>query len=274
MKKILFYNLLVFLFLFFSIIIIFSIFNIIFSGQPRYWEIVHNKNFEKMRIDKEKIVQIKRQNNNVSFLSILDKEYKEFGYSGKIKNNKCGSIESGIYELMYQQDKFGFRENIDERYIKSDYVLLGDSFVNSNCENKPNDLKSNLLKLTKYSYLNLSQDATDYAEQQLNFFSYTQHTELKGIIWFFYEGNDYETKSFQIKKIKNYKLNNDDDIKYSIILNHKISLSFRLKVWLAEFVRGASVVLKFFKNYDNLLDKKDYLKVHNEMSEYLDKKKN
>ena len=41
-----------------------------FAGQPRYWEIVHNKNFEKVRIDKEKIVQIKKQNNNVSFLNI------------------------------------------------------------------------------------------------------------------------------------------------------------------------------------------------------------
>ncbi len=272
MKKILLYNLLILSLFFLVTIFTLSILNIIFSGQPRYWEIVHKKNSEKLRVNKEKIVQIKRYNKTISFMNVLDKEYKQLGYSGKFKNNKCGSIESGIYELIYQEDKFGFRENVDERYIRSDFVLLGDSFANSNCENKPNDLKSNLLKLTNYSYLNLSKDGTDYAEQFLNFAHYTKNTDLNGIIWFFYEGNDYEQKSSEIKNIKNIKLKNHDDVNYQILLNHDISVLFRIKVWMAELVRGASVLVKFFKNYDNLLDKKDYQKVHSEMREFLNMK--
>ena len=49
---------------------------------------------------------------------------------------------NGYDNLIYQTDKYGFRENIDFRYIYSDYVLLGDSFTKSICENKPKDLKS------------------------------------------------------------------------------------------------------------------------------------
>ena len=54
---------------------------------------------------------------------------------------ECGSIEGGEYNLIYQTDRYNFRENRDSRYIYSDYVLIGDSFVHSICENKPNDLK-------------------------------------------------------------------------------------------------------------------------------------
>jgi hypothetical protein len=206
LKKILTYNILIFSFIVFIFLIILQIFNILFSGQPRYWEIVHEKNFEKISIDKEKIVQLKRKPINLPYISVLDKKYIQLGYQGYIKNGLCGAIENGYIELFYQTDMHGFRENINERYIKSDFVLLGDSFTNSACENKPNDLKSNLLETTNNTYLNLGRDGTDYAEQFLIFSHYIKNTEFKGVIWFFYEGNDYEQKSYNVTKLNNYKL--------------------------------------------------------------------
>ena len=272
MKKIIIYNILVFSFILIIFLIIFQILNILFSGQPRYWEIVHEKNFDKMKIVKEKIVQLKRKPINNPYLSVLDKKYVQLGYQGYIKNGLCGTVENGYTELFYQTDMHGFRENIDERYIKSDFVLLGDSFTNATCENKPNDLKSNLLENTNHTYLNLGRDGTDYAEQFLIFSHYVKNTEFKGVIWFFFEGNDYEQKSYNVKKIKNYKLLLDDDINYEINSNHDISFLFRIKVWIAEYIRGTSVLIKFFKKYSDLLDKQDYELVHKNMSNFLDKK--
>jgi len=263
---------LIFSFFVFIFLIIFQIFNILFSGQPRYWEIVHEKNFEKINIDREKIVQLKRKRINLPYISVLDEKYTQLGYQGSIKNGLCGAVENGNIELFYQTDIYGFRENINERYIKSDFVLLGDSFTNSTCENKPNDLKSNLLETTNNTYLNLGRNGTDYAEQFLIFSHYLKNTEFKGVIWFFYEGNDYEQKSYNVTKPNNYKLLLDDDINYEINLNHDISFLFRFKVWIAEYIRGTSVVLKFFKKYSDLLDKKDYELVHKNMSNFLDQK--
>ncbi len=273
MKKILFYNFLTIIFLLISFFIIFEILNIFLSGQPRYWEIVHDRNFEKMKINKEKIIQIKRKNNKIKYLSVLDQEYLKLGYSGGVHIHNCGAEENGFYQLIYQTDKYGFRENIDERYINSDFILLGDSFTASNCENKPNDLKSNLLRSTKFSYLNLGKDGTDYAEQYLLLKYYSNDTKFSGLIWFFYEGNDYEQKSYNISlKVKPPEINLIDEINYKINLDHEISFFFRFKVWFAELIRGASVLIKFFKSYDNLLDKSDYSKVVNDTSKFLDQK--
>lgn len=270
------YNILI---LFVFIVILYfavSLLNLIFSGQPRYWEIVHGKNLKNLRINKEKIIQLKRNKSSRSkFLNFSEKEYRDLSYSGPIIKNECGSIENGYEDLIYQTDKYGFRENIDFRYIYSDYVLLGDSFTKSICENKPNDLKSLLLKNTNNSYLNLGIEGTDYPEQALNFTYYTTETDFKGLIWLFYEGNDYEQTSDTVKEIRNNfeKYLRNNNLKYQLTINHKITNFFKLKVWFAEFIRGPSTLLKFLKHYDNLLDKKDYNKVLKNVQTYLDKKK-
>lgn len=275
MKKLIFLNLIIL----FSLIIFFSIFIFIInsqiSGQPRYWEIVHKKNFQNVRKNREKIIQIKNKNRiNQNYLSIFDKNYKNLNYSGEYKTGNCGSIENGKHELIYQADKNGFRENHETRYIESDYILLGNSFTQSICENKPNDLKSLLLKKTKFSYLNLGMEGTDYAEQALNLFHYTEDTNFEGVIWFFYEGNDYEQTSEKVKKIKknSHKQIDKKNVNYELNINHKITNFFKLKVWFAEFIRGPSVLLKFFKNYDNLLNKKDYEYVLKKTKFFLDEK--
>ena len=162
------YNLIILLGLLGLILIIFSFLNLILSGQPRYWEIVHKKSYENLRIEKEKIIQIKRKDyKKSSYLSVFDDNYKNLNYSGSYIKDECGSLENGHYNLIYQSDKNGFRENIDYRYVYSDYVLIGDSFTQSICENKPNDLKSNLINKTNFSFLNLGMQGTDYPHHYL-----------------------------------------------------------------------------------------------------------
>ena len=206
-------------------------------------------------------------------MSVLDPDYKELNYSGKYVSGKCGSIENGYNELIYKTDKYGFRENEDFRYIYSDYVLLGDSFTQSICENKPNDLKTILLDKTEYSFVNLGMQGTDYPDQAKKLTYYLNETKFNGLIWFFYEGNDYEKKSFNALKIKNYIKPYNDKIDYKLNISHEISFYFKFKVWLAEFIRGPVTLLKFFKTYDDLLDTKDYDSVHKELNIFLNEKK-
>jgi len=276
LKKIIIQNLLILIFLLIFFYGAVAILNLILSGQPRYWEIVHNKNITNIKINNEKIIQLKKDKKEiVNYLDFRTSGYKELGYTGIITKKKCGSIENGFYDLIYQTDMFGFRENTNLRYDLSDYVLLGDSFVLSICENKPNDLKSNLEQKTSFSFLNLGMHGTDYPSQSLNLLHYTNKTNFKGLIWFFYEGNDYEKKSFQVNKLP-FNIHKKLIIKknniYESNIEHSISVIFKFKVWLAEFIRGPSVLIKFFKNYNHLLDKKDYEGTVSSIREYLNQK--
>ena len=258
--------------------LIISFLNYILSGHPRYWEIIHGRDMtdlKEYKIRKEKIILLKKKKlNKVSnYLSVLDVNYKDLNYSGKYKSGKCGSIENGYNELIYKTDKYGFRENEDFRYIYSDYVLLGDSFTQSICENKPNDLKTLLVDNSEYSFLNLGMQGTDYPDQAKKLIYYLKNTEFNGLIWFFYEGNDYEKNSFNTLEIKNYINPNNDKIDYKLNVHHEISFYFKFKVWLAEFIRGPVTLLKFFKTYDDLLNIKDYDKIHKELNMFLSQKK-
>ena len=187
--KILKFNIIIFICLLSFISLLFYLLNLTISGQPRYWEIVHNKSQENLLTEKEKIIQIKKKRNQRSkYLSIFDTKYKELNYSGFFVKEECGTTENGYDDLIYQVDKNGFRENKDYRYIFSDYVLIGDSFIQSICENKPNDLKTNLLKQTNFSFLNLGMTGTTYSHQFLTLDYFTKDTNFDGLIWFFYEG--------------------------------------------------------------------------------------
>ena len=171
------YILIILIILFFFI----SLVNYFFSGHPRYWEIIHGRDksdLKEYKIRKEKIIKLKKKNIETNYMSVLDPDYKELNYSGKYVSGKCGSIENGYNELIYKTDKYGFRENEDFRYIYSDYVLLGDSFTQSICENKPNDLKTLLINSSEHSFLNLGMQGTDYPDQAKKLIYYLNETGI------------------------------------------------------------------------------------------------
>ena len=264
--KILKFNIIIFICLLSFISLLFYLLNLTISGQPRYWEIVHKKSQENLLTEKEKIIQIKKKRNQRSkYLSIFDTKYKKLNYSGFFAKEECGTTENGYDDLIYQVDKNGFRENKDYRYIFSDYV----------------------------SFLNLGMTGTTYSHQFLTLDYFTKDTNFDGLIWFFYEGNDYENilnsdrkiiedyisqidlgnENFEFKLSVYQKINSDhENLKYESSTNHKISSKFRFQVWLAEFIRGPSVLFKFFRDYKNLLNKDDYNYFLNNAKNYLDKK--
>lgn len=280
-----------FFFLFTIIIVIIpllfiQLLNFFFSSPPRYNELVFNLDEGDIRYKKEKLVFYKSKKffNELKYLNVNSNDYRLLNYSGYLVNRNCGSLESGKTELFYITDKNGFRENIDTLYDKTDYILLGDSFTESICVNKPNDLKSNLQKINQnIKYLNLGRQGTDYSQQLNILLKVTKNTEFKNLIWFFYEGNDYETK---LKDLNLFEFNKTTDnfrfqyqdrdlnkINYNLFNDFDINLSYKIRVFLAEALSGIGFFAKYFKTYPQLIDEEDYddaLKIANN---YLKNKK-
>ena len=282
MKKILFINILLTLIFLSFLFLILYLLNYYIGGPPRYYELLFSNKNISINKHKEKLIyykKIKKKKEN-NYIHVLSEEYNKFSYSGKIRFIECGKIESGFYNLVYKTDKNGFRENHDDLYNDTDFVILGDSFGFSDCENKPNDLKSNLNSLNNiYKFLNLSVRGTDYPTQIYNLINFTNKTNYNNLIWFFYEGNDYESKFIKEKHNKilrnqNINLEQDDNkFKYEVDNAFKITTSYKLKVFLSEFISGFSTLIKFFKSYDDLLDKENYELALKEVDYFLDEKK-
>ena len=174
-----------------SVYIILESLNFFVAGFPSF-------KHPKIKIRINEIINYAYDKNKVykynDFLKVYSDDYKKFNYSGLIKKVGCGHIESGKYHLLYRTDKYGFRENEDIRHINSDVVLLGDSFTISLCINKPYDLKSNLINLNQnISYLNLGIHGTQPWQQLAIAKKILKKTKFNKIVWFFYEGNDYES---------------------------------------------------------------------------------
>ena len=289
MKKIILINISVLLALIVSIIFLLKFINLFISGPPRYYELVYNLEKGSLREKKEKLVYYKALNSNLkryNEFKFYSDEYKNLKYSGPIKNEDCGSFESGKYELIYALDNYGFRENQDELHENTDYVLLGDSFIMSVCENKPYDFKSQLQILSRdKTFLNLGVGADNYVRQLATLTDVTQKTNFNSLIWFFYEGNDYNDEfnkyEFYKKKIrpnhnerkKSIDKNDKNDDYYKVNKKFVISNFYKLKVWLAEEVNGLSSLLKILKKYETLLNNTEYEQVLKIAKNYLDEKK-
>ena len=96
--------------------------------------------------------------------------------------------ENGYYSN-YISDRYGFN-NPDEEWNKTEteFVLVGDSFVQGACVNRPNDIASNLRKKNN-NVLNLGYETNGPLSQLASLKEFLPKN-TKNIIWFFYEGND------------------------------------------------------------------------------------
>jgi hypothetical protein len=75
--------------------------------------------------------------------------------------------------------------------------------VFSICINKPYDLSSQIKKKTNKTILNLGVWGSQPYSQLAYFSNITKNTNMKNLIWFFYEGNDYEEPLVENKNIYN-----------------------------------------------------------------------
>lgn len=232
------------------------------------------------------------------FLRVYSEDYKAKNYTGRIKKIRCGPQENGKYNLIFKTDKYGFRENKDERYSYTDVVLIGDSFTMSNCINKPYDLKSQLeIVNSSNSYLNLGIHGTQPWQQLAIAKKILNDTDFKKLVWIFYEMNDYENprnnnletynKMISDKETLNESINatinlwsdflSEPVIEKDYLVEEKYlqknSFLTKLKIFFIYKTRGLSTLTKYFKTYPDLLDKESYNSTVNDMYKFAKNKK-
>ena len=85
----------------------------------------------------------------------INKDFSIFPLSG-ISNSQTIYCNENGYTSVYKSDRYGFSNPDTEWDSKEiEYLIVGDSFAQGACVNRPNDIGSVLRKLSNKSVLNL-----------------------------------------------------------------------------------------------------------------------
>ena len=250
------------------------------------------KNLSGKVYDKRKLYEIYdnlNQNHNITITVhptdfFKDKDLELLPLSGLSNTLTINCNENGYYSI-YKTDRYGFNNPDDEWENKEiEYILIGDSFGHGACVNRPNDIASQLRKLTNKSVLNLSYTANGPLLEYATLKEYFKQN-TKNVIWLYYEDNDLEDLEYElsIDLLKKYILEDnfsqnlitkqneiDEQIKKKInpIINYRKSLSKKdenLKYSILKFLR-LNNTKKIFrkKNLPNIQNFKIiFNKIHN-----------
>jgi len=116
-----------------------------------------------------------------------------------VSNSKTINCNENGYYSIYDSDRYGFNNpdyEWDQKEIE--YLLIGDSFTHGSCVNRPNDFASVLRSLTKKSVLNLGYRGNGPLAEYAVLREYMP-SNVKKILWFYFEGNDIENMNDEIK---------------------------------------------------------------------------
>ncbi|MDA7704007.1 hypothetical protein N8794_00085 [Candidatus Pelagibacter sp.] len=133
-----------------------------------------------------------------------------FPLSGKSYSKTIDCNENGYYSV-YDSDRYGFN-NLDKVWDQenTEYLLLGDSFVQGSCVNRPNDISSLLASLSKKNVINLGYGGNGPLLEYASLKEFYPKS-VKNILWFYYEGNDVKNLQRELSNrfLRNYMENNN-----------------------------------------------------------------
>ena len=160
--------------------------------------------FQDLKLKDPKIVK------GVLPVNFFGKSKEILPLSGISNVKTLGCNENGYY-VIFESDKYGFN-NPDEEWQKdknSKFLLVGDSFTEGACVNRPNDVGSVLRKKTKSSVLNLGHGGSGPLIHYAVLREYLKKG-VRNIIWMYYEGNDLNDLASELKSpILNKYLENE-----------------------------------------------------------------
>jgi hypothetical protein len=166
--------------------------------------------------DKSEIYEdLKKNNNKISMMVypslFFGKKINFFPLSNVSNSDTIYCNENGYYSI-YKSDRYGFN-NPDYEWDKAkiEYMLIGDSFVQGACVNRPDDMASILRNLSGKGVLNLGFGANGPLLEYATLREYIT-PNVKKIIWVYFEGNDL--------------LNLNDNIKNDILKQYLENKSF------------------------------------------------
>ena len=134
---------------------------------------------------------------------------KIFPLTGISKTKTIVCNENGYYSI-FESDRFGFN-NPDKEWNNAqiDFAIIGDSYVQGDCLDRPKDMGSLLRKLSGKTVLNFGVGGSGILIQYGILKEYLPKN-VKNIILFFYEGNDIKNLKTELEfQILNNYLEND-----------------------------------------------------------------
>ena len=152
--------------------------------------------------------QDKKKVENV-VLWIPSKKINNVQTLGSVSNSLTILCNENGYMSTYLSDRFGFN-NPDKVWDEKtfDYALIGDSFVQGACVDRPYDIASIIREKYNKSVLNLGVGSIG-GYQKLAIVKEYLPKKVKNVIWFYYEGNDLNDL-ISSKNILNEYLINDN----------------------------------------------------------------
>jgi len=118
--------------------------------------------------------------------------------SGVSNSETIHCNENGYYSL-YQSDRYGFNNPDDEWDKKQiEYLLVGDSYTQGYCVNRPNDISSVIRNLSNKSVLNLGMGGNGPLIEYATLREYLD-INVKKVLWIYFEGNDLHNLEFEKK---------------------------------------------------------------------------
>ena len=165
---------------------------------------------------------LKKVNNEI-VIKVSPHNYISNKYSilplSSISNSKTIYCNENGYYSIDLIDRYGFN-NPDTEWDKKEieYLFIGDSYTHGACVNRPNDIGSVLRSISNKSVLNLGQPGNGPLMQYATLREYL-NSNVKKVIWVYYEGNDL--KDLEYEKKKNILTNYLKDVNFTQNLKSK-----------------------------------------------------
>ena len=244
----------------YSLILIISIFFAFYSFET--YQILGFKNISKFKIykkntgkkyDQRSLFEIyddlKKKDKNIAMrvfpkLHIKNSSIDFFPLSGKSLSKTINCNENGYFSI-FKSDRYGFN-NLDKVWDQNntEYFLIGDSFVQGCCVDRPNDFSSLLTMLSKKNVINVGYSGNGPLLEYASMKEYYPQN-VKNILWFYYEGNDVKDLQREIsnKFLKNYLNNNN----FSQNLKQKQKRVDKEILSIIDFERNNSLLNRSYK---------------------------
>lgn len=165
---------------------------------------------------------------------VINKKLKLHPLSGISNRLTIDCNENGYFSI-FATDRFGFNNKNNNWDLKNiDLLLVGDSFVNGACVNYKDTINGNLEKIKKdLKILNIAKGGNGPLSEYAALREYLPYMNPKKVVWFYFEGNDLDNLSDELRNSILSKYLND--FNFSQNLYYKQNL---IDNYLIEFLKS------------------------------------
>lgn len=181
---------------------------------------------------------------------------------GGVPNAKTIVCNENGYFLEFISDQYGLNNDKKKWEQNNDYIIVGDSFAFGSCVKPQFSMSSIFENYFNKKNVNIAYRSNGPLIELISLKYFVDRVSAKKILWFFYEGNDFNDliEELSIQKLKNLYINYDETKIYSNEVNtNLINLyadSFKNYILNREKKNYFDTIKKFFsirmiRNYLN-----------------------